>query len=79
MVIPLHSRAGVKSLVQFALALANVLQQSCLLKRPKFIFTVITPFGKFDSMVDAAKFEGVRVQTLREWVKNSNRSDYEFF
>jgi hypothetical protein len=35
----LHSRAGVKSLVQFALALANVLQQSCLLKRPKFIFT----------------------------------------
>ena len=40
---------------------------------------VITPFGKFDSMVDAAKFEGVRVQTLREWVKNSNRSDYEFF
>jgi hypothetical protein len=29
----------VKSLVQFALALANVLQQSCLLKRPKFIFT----------------------------------------
>jgi hypothetical protein len=30
-------------------------------------------------MVDAAKFEGVRVQTLREWVKNSNRSDYEFF
>lgn len=40
---------------------------------------VITPFGKFDSMVDAAKFEGVRAQTLREWVKNSNRSDYEFF
>lgn len=40
--------------------------------------TVITRFGKFDSMVDATKFEGVRVQTLPEWVKNSIRLDYEF-
>jgi hypothetical protein len=40
--------------------------------------TLIIPFGKFDSMVDAAKFERVRVQTLPEWVKNSNRSDCQF-
>jgi transposase-like protein len=38
---------------------------------------VVTPHGTFESMVQAAIFEGVRVQTLREWVKNPNRHEYK--